>query len=232
MSRSHAATSPTGVVVRARGVGVRLGGADVLRDLDLTVERGEALALTGANGSGKSTLLRVLATLLRPRSGEVELLGHPWPGSGPVPAAVRQRVALAAHEPALHPDLTLEENLTLVARLARVPTAGIEEALAGVGLGASRSRTARACSEGMRRRAELARVRLTRPDLLLLDEVHAALDVSARGLVEVVVGEVVARGGAAVVVTHDLDAVAPFVTRAVAVARGRLVPAGLRQGVS
>lgn len=210
-------TSTASALVGVQGLSVHIGPLPVLRDLDLRLDPGEALALTGANGSGKSTLLRVLATLLRPSSGRLEILGAVHPT-----AALRRQIALVAHEPALHPDLSLIENLRLVAALAGCGRALAEEVLAQVGLAGAADRAARACSEGMRRRAELARVLLCRPRLLLLDEAHAALDTEARRLVSYVVGEVLARGGGAVLVTHDPDALAATVDRVAVLRSGRL----------
>jgi heme exporter protein A len=216
-STSRGASVPA--VVEAQAIAVRLSGVPVLRALDLRVRPGEAVGLTGANGSGKSTLLRVLATLLRPSSGRLEILGQDVRAA----PSVRSDVALVAHEPALHPDLTLAENLRLVAALSGRQQAQVDVVLAQVGLAAAAERPARACSEGMRRRAELARVLLCRPRLLLLDEAHAALDTEARRLIGHVVEQVRARDGAAVLVTHDPHALADVVDRVVLLRSGRLV---------
>lgn len=208
-------------IVQASGVDVRLGTVPILRGLDLSLGAGEVVAVTGPNGSGKSTLLRLLATLLRPAAGRLELFGSS--GEAAREPAVRRRIGYVGHEPALHADLALHENLGLIARLAGRDRAAVEEALAVVGLAGAADRRFAACSEGMRRRAELARILVCRPELLLLDEAHAALDGSSRGLVDEVTSDVVGRAGAAVLVTHDPAAVAPLADRVLRLSRGGLV---------
>ena len=220
MGAARAPTIDT-AIVEAVGVAVRLGSVPILRALDLTVRAGEVVAVTGPNGSGKSTLLRLLATLLRPSRGRLGLFGTA--GQGSSDPSVRRRIGYVGHEPAMHPDLTVRENLDLVARLTGDGSAEVDRVLMAVGLTGAASRTARVCSEGMRRRAELARILLCRPELLLLDEPHAALDAASRQLVDHVTLDVVGRGGGAVLVTHDPKAVAQLADRVLRLAQGRLV---------
>ncbi|MBN2112592.1 MAG: ABC transporter ATP-binding protein [Acidimicrobiia bacterium] len=196
----------------------------MLRNLYLRVEAGEAVGLIGANGSGKTTLLRLLATLLAPTDGEGGVLGVSLRAAGRF--AVRPRIGLIGHTPALYPQLTLEENLAFVARIAGIPSAAVGEVLDRVGLGLARHRRAAACSHGMQRRGEFARVTLTRPDLLLLDEAHAGLDAQAADLVAYLVREVQGRGGAAVVVSHEPGRIAPLVGRFVELQAGAIAEPG------
>ena len=193
----------------------------VLRGVDLTVVAGESVGLVGANGSGKTTLLRVLATLLAPSRGSGWVLGAAL--GSPACAAVRPRIALVGHSSALYPRLTLRENLRFVARITGREDRAADEALELVGLAAAADRRAEVCSQGMQRRAELARVVLSEPMLLLLDEAHAGLDTSSAGLVEAVVDQVRGRGGASVVVSHDQPRLAGVVDRLVEIIDGRAV---------
>lgn len=216
------AVSPQGAgrLVDAVGVDVVFGTVPILRGLDLTVAAGDVVAVTGPNGSGKSTLLRLLATLVRPSAGHLELLGHP--GSGRKLQDTRRSISYIGHDSALHPDLTVAENLDLVGRLTGQGSDAVVAAIAEVGLAGASARPIRACSAGMRRRVELARVLLCRPRLLLLDEPHAALDASARILVDHVTSQVAGRGGASVLVTHDPEAVAAMAPRLLRMSGGRL----------
>ncbi|MDH3308098.1 MAG: heme ABC exporter ATP-binding protein CcmA [Acidimicrobiia bacterium] len=184
-------------------VAVAYGQTPVLGDATLSVVRGEVVALRGPNGSGKSTLLRVLATLLRPASGSGVVFGERL-GTREV-ESVRHRIGLIAHQPALYAELTLEENLALVADLAAVVHTSPAAALEAVGLAGAAHRRAGDSSQGMLRRADLARLLITEPDLLLLDEPHSGLDVDALGLVDALVRRCLERGGAAVVVSHLTD---------------------------
>ena len=204
------------------GVSVSVERTPVLRDLSLQVAAGEAVGLVGANGSGKSTLLRVLSTLLPPVGGRGWVLGAEL-GSRAC-ERVRPGIALVGHAAALYPRLTLAENLHFLCRITGRSVTAADAALRRVGLAGAADRSADRCSHGMLRRAELARVLLTQPSLLLLDEAHAGLDANAAGLVDMVVDDVRGRGGACVVVSHERERLRATVDRVVLVEDGRAVP--------
>jgi heme exporter protein A len=212
-------------LVELRGVGVRRPNALILREVSLTIEPGEAVALFGANGSGKTTLLRVLATLTAPTSGDGAVLGRPL--GTPAVEEVRPRIGLVGHEPALFESLTLGENLRLVARLggSEDPAVTATAVLRAVGLEGAAGRLAADCSNGMRRRTDFARLLVTRPTLLLLDEAHVGLDAAAADLVELLVDTTLASGGAAVVVSHERERVAALTTRRLLLEGGTLAGA-------
>ena len=195
---------------------VRMQRATVLRNVDLSISAGEVIALSGANGSGKSTLLHVLAGLIPLTEGRF-IRARPGPGCG-----VASETALVAHDTSMAMSLTLRENLELVANLLGRNREAVTRSLERVGLTAAADRPFRVCSQGMGRRAELARVLLTAPQLLLLDEAHAALDVRARRLVAEIARAVAERNGAAVVVTHDLDGAGAWCDRVLEVRDGRV----------
>ena len=192
---AHAAVpleSTPAVALRVERAVVDRGGVRILNDVSLALPRGSVALCTGPNGAGKTTLLRALAGLVRLTSGSVASAEH-------------ARIELVGHAEALHPDLTLAENLDVVARLVQEPQPAIVAALDHVGLAGAADRRAGRCSAGMRRRVAFARLRLTRPDLLLLDEPDVALDENARALVEDAIKATVRRGGAVVVATHAPD---------------------------
>ena len=212
-------------LVELEGVGVRRPSALILRDVTLTLDAGEAVAVFGANGSGKTTLLRVLATLAPPTSGQGTVLGRTL-GTTAV-EEVRPHIGLVGHEHALFDTLTLGENLRLVARLvgAEDPASTADTALRAVGLGRAADRLATDCSNGMRRRTDFARLLITRPRLLLLDEAHVGLDPAAARLVELLVATTLEAGGAAVVVSHEREPAATLTTRRLALEGGTVVEA-------
>lgn len=214
-----ARTHSTGAIAALAAVAVEVDRTPVLRGLDFTLAAGECLGVVGPNGSGKSTLLRVLATLLAPVSGQGHVLGARL--GSPECATIRRHIELIGHDDALYRRLTLRENLRFVARLTGRSRATADRALDAVGLAGASDRTAQQCSQGMRRRAELARVLLTRPRLLLLDEAHAGLDPSALSLVEAVVDQVRSGGGACVLVSHDHPRLTSAADRVIALADGR-----------
>ena len=105
-------------LLEATGLRRAYGRRQVLRDIDLTLSAGEAVAVAGPNGAGKTTLLRVLAGLARPDRGEVRLDGQLLRRDAP---EVRRAVGLVSHQTLLYDDLTLHENLTFAARLYGLP---------------------------------------------------------------------------------------------------------------
>ena len=185
--------------VELEGVGRRYGERNALSGVSLTLERGRTLAVFGANGAGKTTLLRILATLLRPHSGRVRVLGHDLPRQS---WAVRGRVGLLAHEPMLYRELSARENLDFHARLHGIPAARVTELLERVGLGRRQHDPVRTLSRGMTQRAAIGRVALPAPDLLLLDEPLANLDPGAGAAVAPLIGR--EAGAARVLVSHDV----------------------------
>lgn len=212
----------TGWAVCLDGVAVTVRRTPVLRGLDLRLPAGAVLGVLGANGSGKTTLLRLLATLAVPSAGRAEVLGHEL--GGPGVTDIRTRIVMVGHLPALYPQLTLAENLRFVARLSGRSDESADGALAAVGLAGAAARRAEGCSQGMARRADLARVLLTEPSLLLLDEVHAGLDHGAADLVDHLVGQVRARGGTCVLVSHEPERLAGLTDRLVRIVDGRALP--------
>lgn len=208
------------MIARLHSVSIRFGRTPVLVGVDLAINPGERIGLTGPNGSGKSTLLGVLATLLVPSDGEGEVLGARL-GTTEVRGA-RPRIGWVGHSPGLYDELTLRENLVHLARLGGIAPAEADRCLEAVGLAAAADRPARACSNGMRRRADLARLLMTQPTLVLMDEADTGLDPDASLIVDALVGRALARGGAAVLVSHDQASLAEKVDRVLSVEAGTL----------
>ncbi len=204
--------------VEFAGVAARIGGTTILRDVNLLVEPGESVGVFGSNGAGKTTLLRVIATLLRPSGGSARVLGADLATQDRF--AVRRRIGMIGHIPALYPELSLLANLEFSASVTGINQARAYDALGAVGLAGAAARLAGESSHGMQRRVEFAREIMLGADLLLLDEPHSALDPSAIELVEHIVAAVLDRHGAVVLVSHDVEKVAPMVTRTAELAGG------------
>lgn len=199
---------------------VDLGRNPVLTGVDLAMGDGERLGVSGANGAGKTTLLSVIATLRTPTAGTGRVLGAEL-GTDQV-RPVRPWIGWSGHRPALYDELTLAENLRHFTRLAGLASEAADEALYQVGLAGAAGRRAMECSNGMRRRADLARLLLLRPRLLLLDEAHAGLDAEALVIIRALLERTATGGGGVVMVSHDARALAGYVDRVVALEDGRV----------
>ena len=190
--------------------------------VDLLLAPGERLALAGPNGAGKSTLLRMLATLVRPKTGELEVLREEVPGNA---GAARRGIGYLAHDPLVYLDLTARQNLELYGDLYEVADrdARIDDLLDLVGLLGRAEDTVRTFSRGMAQRLALARMLMHRPRLLLLDEPHASLDARGGDLLDRELDAARDDGRAAVIVTHEVERVARVSDRLVVLRAGRVV---------
>ncbi len=188
--------------VRAEGLWRAYGDSWALRGVGLELPRGEDLALIGANGAGKSTLLRMLAGLLRPTEGRLEVLGCELPKES---WRLRTRLGYLGHQSLLYRDLTAAENLRYGARLFGLPGDGSERIAAllrTVGLEHRAGSRVAEMSAGMAQRLAICRTVLHEPEILLLDEPVAHLDPAGAATVESLIGP--ASGRTRIVVTHDV----------------------------
>jgi heme ABC exporter ATP-binding subunit CcmA len=205
-------------VIRFRSAVALVGRFPVLAGVDLDVASGEIVLLQGANGAGKTSLLRACAGLLRVVTGQATVLGADLVAD---PRAIRRRVGLLGHATALYDDLTAAENVRFAVRAAGAPLAGVEPALARLGLeGRLASTPVGSLSAGQRRRAALAALVARDPELWLLDEPHAGLDAEHRDLLDELVHGVVAKGGTVLLASHEHDRAMALAGRIVTVAGG------------
>lgn len=188
-----------------RRVSKSYGGRSVLRDVTLSIRRGEFVVVVGRSGSGKTTLLSILAGLVRPDAGEVLLDGRPVEGPGPDRAVVFQTYAL-------FPWLSARRNVALAvdAAFKGEPAASrrarVERYLERVRLSAAADRRPHELSGGMRQRVALARALATEAPILLLDEPLSALDALTRAtLQDEIEGIWAAHRRTVLWVTNDID---------------------------
>ena len=196
---------------------------DVLKGVDLQLQTGEILGVLGANGAGKSTLLKVVAGLLLPDAGVVEVLGTDLRRAD---AGLRQRVCyVLSEERSFSWRLSGRHNLEFFAALqglrGKLAVERIEGALDAVGLGADADRGVREYSSGMRQRLALARGLLGSPQLFLFDEPTRGVDpLRARELREVILAQV-HQGVSALIASHDPAEVQQLCDRVVLIEGGR-----------
>jgi len=175
----------------------------VLSGIDLEIARGEFVCIVGESGCGKSTLLRMMAGLLSPSEGQVLHDGTKVTG-------VRHELGFVFQQDAVFPWLTVERNVAYGPKSRGLPKAERERLVAhwceAVGLTAFRKAYPKQLSGGMRKRVDLARAYANSPDVLLMDEPFAALDVQTKAEMQDAVLDLWKSTGKTVVfVTHDLD---------------------------
>ena len=205
----------------ARDLSRRYGQKWALAHLDLTAARGEVLLIAGPNGAGKTTFLRLLAGLLRPTVGELELFGKSLASD---PFGWRRNVSLLSHASYLYDPLTALETIRLWARLLGRPTGegALRARLAEVGLEAESDTIVSGFSAGMQKRLTCARVRLEDSDLVLLDEPFAALDTTGQDLVSDWIAADRKAGKTVVLASHNLERASRIADRAVLLERGQM----------
>jgi zinc transport system ATP-binding protein len=215
--------------VLAEGLVVSLGGTRILRGIDLEVADGEVVALLGANGSGKSTLVRALVGVVPIESGRVELFERPlgrsveWRRIGYVP----QRVSAGSGVPATAGEVVASGLLTnRRLRLPRRSAAAACEALDLVGLADEANRAVRELSGGQQQRVLIARALIRTPDLLLLDEPVAGVDLTSQTAFARALSRLTEQGTTVLVVLHELGALAPLVRRAIVLRHGAVAHDG------
>lgn len=200
----------------------------MLRGLNLSVDSGRCLQVTGDNGAGKTTLLRVLCGLL-----PAESLQLSWQGVSCSPQAphYHQQLAYLSHAAPLKADLTGRENLDFALGLRGVWQAqSVSHALERVGALPFADRAVRTLSAGQRRRLALAWLAASQSRLWLLDEPTTNLDVAGVEIVRELLRQHLVDGGLAVVATHqDLELGAPYLQR-LHIARGVARPGGIDSG--
>jgi len=216
-------TAPEPVVILDR-VSRLYGNFAALREVSLTLPAGSSVVLLGENGAGKSTLLKLIAGLATPTYGTVSVFND-------APLNVRDRLAYMSHATMLYDELTALENLKYFASLNPGPwTLDPVAALRDVGLDPTLTRRVADYSQGMRQRASLARVLLTNPDLLLLDEPFSNLDVASAAAMVARLHTYLAEPTSTnqprtlILTTHQAELARPLANLTLTLQSGRIIP--------
>lgn len=193
------------------GVSHRFGAVEALRDVSFTVGKGAFCALLGVNGAGKTTLFSLITRLYDSTSGQIAVAGF---DARRQPSEALARLGVVFQSRALDGDLSLHQNLSYHAALhgigGRAAKTRIAEVLDLVGLTEKAGARASTLSGGQQRRAEVARALLHRPQLLLLDEATAGLDLRARAEVVALVRRLIAEEGVSTLwATHIFEEIEP-----------------------
>ncbi|MEV4352071.1 ATP-binding cassette domain-containing protein [Actinoplanes sp. NPDC049596] len=223
-------------VVRAEGLRKRFGKTQALDGVDLAMRRGTVLGVLGPNGAGKTTAVRVLATLLRPDSGQAEVAGIDVLRE---PQRVRRRIGLTGQYASVDEDLTGTQNLVLIGRLLDLTTVEAKrraaELLEWFDLAEAAGRMAKTYSGGMRRRLDLAASLVGHPEVIFLDEPTTGLDPAKREDMWGVVRSQVTQGASVLLTTQYLEEADALADEIVVINKGRVIahdtPDGLKRRV-
>jgi zinc transport system ATP-binding protein len=217
-------------VIRLSGAHAALGGRPVLRGVDLSVAPGEVVALLGANGSGKSTTVKAVVGSVPLTGGERELFGTPgarfraWHRIGYVP----QRTTAAGGVPATVREVVATGRLARhgLLPLRRRDKAAVNQALDAVGLLARADDSVANLSGGQQQRVLIARALVGGPELLIMDEPMAGVDLASQQVLADTLRREVAKGVAVLLVLHELGPLEPLIDRAVLLRDGLVLHDG------
>ncbi|MEV7241660.1 metal ABC transporter ATP-binding protein [Streptomyces sp. NPDC093248] len=211
-------------VIAMRKVTAELGARPVLRGVDITVGRGEVVALLGANGSGKSTAIRTIIGQVPAAAGTIELFGTPrrafrdWARVGYVP----QRTTAAGGVPVTVSEIVSSGRLsrTRFGLFRKADREAVRRALELVGMADRAGDPVNALSGGQHQRVLIARALVAEPELLIMDEPMAGVDLASQEVLAATLREQVARGVTVLLVLHELGPLEPLIDRAVVLRDG------------
>ncbi len=183
-------------MIRAINLCKNFGRIRAIDDLSFEIEQ-RKVAVLGFNGAGKSTLVKLVAGILKPSSGTIEVFGKD-PSSSP---DVRARIGVASHNPMLYRELTVRENLEFYSRIYSCDV-DLEDLAERLGFRKMLDRRVSELSRGFVQRVAFARALLNSPEILILDEITAGLDVASRRIILDVVSQ---HKGCMLFTTHTLE---------------------------
>ena len=214
-------------MLRACQLTKTFGGLSVLQEASIDFHPGEVHALMGENGAGKSTTLRMLATLLRPDSGDALVDGQ---SATTAPIEVRRRIGVLSHSSGLYPQLTARENILYFAELHGIDRqqarARVAELAALLEIGEFLDRKTKGFSQGQRLKTALARALVHSPRNLILDEPTNGLDVMAVRNLRALLTRLREHGHCVLFSSHVMQEVALLCDEVVVIAQGRVAASG------
>jgi ABC-type Fe3+/spermidine/putrescine transport system ATPase subunit len=221
------AKTAAGPLVRLRGISKRYGEVSAVKHLDLEINRGDFLAILGPSGCGKTTLLRIIGGFVGPTTGTVEIDGQDVTGLGPE----KRPTNTVFQGYGLFPHMSVRQNIAYGLKTARRPAAEIQQrvdqAIALVRLEEFVDRSIDQLSGGQQQRVSLARALIMRPQVLLLDEPLAALDLKLRQAMQEELRRIHRQiGGTFVFVTHDQGEALGLANRIAVMDQGEIIQEG------
>jgi len=227
MSDTAVRPATTSAAIRTVGLTKRYGDLVAVRDLDLEIPEGSVFGLIGPNGAGKSTTFAILASILSPTSGFVEVAGF---DPSVDPRSVRRHLGYMPDVLGVYDNLRVDEYLEFFAaahEMRRASWSGLVDGLLElVGLEVKREAMVESLSRGMKQRLALARALVHDPEVLVLDEPASGLDPRARVELRTLLGELRAMGKTVVISSHILTELEEMCTHVAIMEAGRLLASG------
>lgn len=215
------------VAVSLQSIGKTFTQAPVVHDLSFEIRAGEMFGLLGPNGAGKSTTIRMITTLTKPSAGRISVAGFDVVQQ---PLQVRQRIGVVLQQISVDSDLTVWENMEFHGRLHHLPNpqrqVDIDRWLEYVELSDRRHDAAKTLSGGMKRRLQIARALLHRPEILFLDEPTVGLDPQTRRRLWEIIRDLNKQGMTMLLTTHYMDEVEYLCDRIGIMDNGALIELG------
>ena len=219
-------------LLEVRNLSASYGAHKVLTDISLSIDKGEVVSLIGPSGSGKSTLLRVLIGLLKPAGGQVTIDGETMNyGSRTSLKAIRDRMAIVFQQYNLFQNMNVLRNVTIAPlEIKKRPKAEVDREaraiLDRVGLSAKLKSYPDQLSGGQQQRVAIARALALKPEILLLDEVTAALDPELVNEVLDTIGQLAREGITMLIVSHEMGFVRSVSSRVAMMDQGQIIEVG------
>jgi len=197
------------------------GNKNVLRDISLTIPKGEFTAVLGPNGAGKSTLLKILALMSKPDSGEVKIGKQSFVN---LKGELKRKIGILSHSSFLYPELTAYENLQFYGRLydVRHLEEQIISVIKKVGLLLALNEPVYTFSRGMLQRLSIARALIHSPEVIFLDEPFTGLDQQGIGLLQDVLKDLKSSQKTILIVTHSFEQGMEDVDRILIINKGQI----------
>lgn len=190
-----------GAAIRVDGISYAYGDLQAVKSISFQVAPGEIMGFLGPNGAGKSTTIKMLTGQLRPKGGEIKILGM---DGGQDTPEVQQRIGVCFEEKNLYLNMSAQENLDFFAKLYNVAGFDAMESLRRVDLAGREKDRVKEFSKGMRQRLMVARSLINTPDVLFMDEPTDGLDPVSSQSIRRVIRQEADRGAAILLTTHDM----------------------------
>ena len=199
-----------------------------LRDISMTLSKGEILGFLGPSGSGKTTTIKIITGQLRQTTGEAKLLGT---DSANIDASIYEKIGVVSDNSGIYEKMTVWQNLYLFARIWKVPRGSVEQVISQVGLAEHIKKPAGKLSKGQTQRLVLARAVLHKPRVLFLDEPTSGLDPSTAVAIHRMLLDLKEEGMAIFLTTHNMEEAAKLCDKVALLHEGEIVEFGPPQEI-